>query len=146
MQTISDTSYGIIPLHKTDGEYEVFLINQIGRRGDTFWTFPKGHPELSETPKEAALRELFEETNMVPKEILPYEPLVQSYEFVHEGVLVQKQSFYFLGSIEDRHFTIQEREVVEAGWFLFPEAIDQLTHSQAKEMLAKVQVLLAINA
>ena len=142
MQTKSDTSYGIIPLHKKNGEYEVFLINQIGRRGDTFWTFPKGHPEASETPHETALRELFEETGMVPKDILPHEPLVQTYEFVHNDILVQKQSFYFLGLIESQHFTVQEKEVTEAGWFSFDEAIARLTHTQAKEMLTNVKALI----
>jgi 8-oxo-dGTP pyrophosphatase MutT (NUDIX family) len=143
MQTKSDTSYGIIPLYKKEGKWEVFLINQIGRRGDTFWTFPKGHPEPRETPKETALRELLEETGMVPKEILAHEPLIQTYEFVHEDVLVQKQSFYFLGLIEDKHFAVQASEVTEAGWFSFDDAIAKLTHAQAKEMLTNVTFLVA---
>lgn len=139
MQTISDTSYGIIPLSKTERGWEVFLINQIGRRGDTFWTFPKGHPEEGETPEATAKRELFEETGMHPSEILAHEPFVQSYEFVHEGTLIQKESFYFLGLVADRTFTIEEREVMEAGWFLLDDAIERLTHAQAKQMLLQVQ-------
>lgn len=144
MQTTTDTSYGIIPLFKNEGEWEVFLINQIGSRGDCFWTFPKGHPEEGETTEESAKRELFEETGMHPVEILKHEPLLQAYEFVYEGTLVQKQSFYFLGVIAEKHFVIQEREVMEAGWFSFDEAIEKLTHAQAKEMLTKVRTLVAL--
>jgi 8-oxo-dGTP pyrophosphatase MutT (NUDIX family) len=144
MQTISDISYGIIPLHKVDGTWEVFLINQIGRKGDCFWTFPKGHPEEGETPQETAKRELLEETGMHPTEIMAHEPLLQAYEFVYEETLIQKESFYYLGVIVEKHFVIQEREVMEAGWFSFDEAIEKLTHAQAKEMLTQVRGLVAL--
>lgn len=142
MQTKSDISFGIIPLYKEADKWEVFLINQIGSRGDTFWTFPKGHPEALETPKETAHRELFEETGLKVIEILDHEPLLQSYEFVHENTLIQKQTFYFLGLVTHKHFTIQEREVMEAGWFILDDAPSKLTHTQAKEMLIRVQTLL----
>ncbi len=138
METISDTSYGIIPLYKKEGEWQVFLINQIGRRGDCFWTFPKGHPEEGETTEETALRELFEETHMRPKEVLSRPPLLQSYEFVYEGMLVKKESFYFLAIMEEQEFVVEEREVMEAGWFTLSDALERLTHAQAKEMLTTV--------
>jgi hypothetical protein len=79
---------------------------------------------------------------MRPEVILPHEPILQAYEFIHEGVRVQKESFYFLAVVEDQHFTIQEREVMEAGWFVIDDAIERLTHTQAKQMLREVSVFL----
>lgn len=56
--------------------YGIILINQFGTKvllkrqrhnfGGVLWTFPKGHQEDKETPRQTALRELWEETHMVP--------------------------------------------------------------------------------
>lgn len=44
---------------------EKFLMVQRGKDpGRGFWGFPGGHVETGETAKEAAIRELFEETNV----------------------------------------------------------------------------------
>jgi 8-oxo-dGTP pyrophosphatase MutT (NUDIX family) len=138
MQTKSDTSYGIIPLHKKGDTYEVFLINQIGRRGDIFWTFPKGHSEENETPKETALRELKEETGMCPETILEREPFVQSYEFIHDGMLIQKKTHYFLALVTDTAYVLEKDEVSDAGWFSLEDAQSILTHEQARELIVEV--------
>src|SRR5690348_6974076 len=55
-------SYGVIPLKITEnGSYQVFIIQH---RSGNHWSFPKGHPEFSETIQQTAERELFEETGL----------------------------------------------------------------------------------
>jgi ADP-ribose pyrophosphatase YjhB (NUDIX family) len=49
-----DESFGIIPLSKQSGEWQVFLVFHKHAR---YWGFPKGHAEGNETPEEAASRE-----------------------------------------------------------------------------------------
>lgn len=139
MQTIDDISYGVIPLHKDGGGWNVFLINQISRRGDMYWTFPKGHPEENETPTETALRELKEETGMSTTNLDTKKVYEQTYDFVHEETFVHKKSLYYLGFIENCVCTLQQEEVKDAGWFTFKEAEEKLTHAQAKVMLKEVE-------
>ncbi len=54
---INEISYGIVPFR---GEHILLL------RCYDLWDFPKGKPELGETGPAAALRELAEETTLVP--------------------------------------------------------------------------------
>ena len=54
MGTKTDSSYGVVPLFKKDGEWQVLLVHQISYRGDDFWIFPKGHAEEKETGERAA--------------------------------------------------------------------------------------------
>ena len=56
METKKDYSYGVV-LFTNHTEPQVLLVEQIGMRGDVFWTLPKGHPEAAEEPQETALRE-----------------------------------------------------------------------------------------
>jgi len=47
------------PNQKKNNAWEVFLIHQFSRIGNnSYWIFPKGHPEGVETPEQTALREL----------------------------------------------------------------------------------------
>ena len=62
-----DESFGVVPLSKTSGQWEVFLI-QHNRSG--YWGFPKGHAEPHETAEAAAFRELKEETNLEPLRLI----------------------------------------------------------------------------
>ena len=41
------------------------LIGRRSRRGELLWSFPKGHIEHGETPEEAAVREIHEETGIL---------------------------------------------------------------------------------
>lgn len=117
MEYKHDQSYGVVPVYKTGVGYEILLINQIGRRGDLFWTLPKGHPEKDETPELAALRELGEETG-IHKVTLDHNGLFTSqYEFIHEGIKVFKRVDYFLGFCDDKETKItQPHEVAELRW------------------------------
>jgi bis(5'-nucleosidyl)-tetraphosphatase len=139
MQHQEDTSFGIIPVLKENDEWKVFLIHQHGLAKDIYWTFPKGHPEEGETQQESALRELLEETGLVPAHLYTNMVYIQSYSFLFEGVMIDKRVEYYLGVISDQRFTIQEAEVERAGWFTFKEAGELLSHNHAKTMLLQVK-------
>jgi 8-oxo-dGTP pyrophosphatase MutT (NUDIX family) len=139
MQHQEDTSFGIIPLVKENEVWKVFLIHQHGLAKDIYWTFPKGHPEKDETQEEAALRELYEETGLVPAFLHTDMVYLQTYSFLFEGIMIDKKVEYYLGIITDTEFTIQEEEVKNAGWFTFDEALVLLSHTCAKTMLLQVK-------
>lgn len=52
-------SAGVIPVRRTDGRWLYLLL-----RAYQYWDFPKGKTEAGETPLEAAMRELKEETGL----------------------------------------------------------------------------------
>ena len=138
METKEDTSYGIIPVLKEGNIWKVFLINQYGSTGDVYWTFPKGHPEGDESPKEAALRELFEETHIVPAQVLEDKIYTQEYTFIYEDALIKKRVQYYLGIAQSSDFFIQKDEVKEAGWFSPDEVLSRLTYEHALDMFLVV--------
>jgi 8-oxo-dGTP pyrophosphatase MutT (NUDIX family) len=139
MEHQEDTSFGIIPLLKEKEIWKVFLIHQHGLAKDIYWTFPKGHPEKNETQEEAALRELYEETGLVPTQLHTDMVYVQTYSFLFDGMMIDKKVTYYIGIISNAEFTLQAEEVKNAGWFTFDEAQELLTHKPAKSMLAEVR-------
>ena len=120
MEKKTDESFGVIPvIKKYDGEFYVFIINQINRTGGTFWGFPKGHPEGGETNEEAAKRELVEETAIVLSKLVTEHPFLQHYNLVSGEAFVEKTVTYYLEYATTRDFFVQEAEVAEAEWVRF---------------------------
>ena len=138
METMKDSSYGIIPVLKEGTQWKVFLIHQYGSAGDVYWTFPKGHKEEGETSHQAALRELLEETGITPHMVFTEREYVQSYTFKYEDMLIEKEVIYYLGVVADEAYVIQEDEVQEAGWFTFEDAYTKLSFEHARTMLREV--------
>ncbi len=132
-----DRSYGIIPLKKTPKGWKTLMVQH---RSD-FWAFPKGHPEPGETPKQAAERELFEETGLNPVKYLSDEMLKEQYFFKHEGVLIKKEVFYFIAEVEGK-VVIQEEEVMAAKWIEMDKAEEFATFKEAKNLCKQVQNIL----
>jgi len=139
MEIKDDISYGVIPLIREDGIWKVFLINQISRGGDEYWTFPKGHQEIGESPEETALRELTEETNIVLENLDTSVTYEQAYSFSCDDSVINKRALYFLGTASSKNYTVQESEVREAGWYSFEDALERLTYDKAKIMLKSVE-------
>ena len=116
------------------------MIYQTSYRGDSFWIFPKGHPEHEESPKEAALRELVEETGLVNVTLHDIPIKTIGYTFLHEGIRINKQVEYFIGECADQMTAItQPEEVSELRWCTFKEAYDLLLHQNSKEVLKQVE-------
>ncbi len=139
METKQDISYGIIPLFHDGDEWRILVVYQISYRGDDFWTFPKGHAEEGECGKEAALRELREETGITSLTLLDNKKIIISYSYVHDGVDVEKSVEYFVGLCEskDTHIS-QPNEIKELRWCSHAEAKKLLTHQNSRDVLNNV--------
>lgn len=144
METKTDQSYGVIPLYNADDAWQVLLINQRSyHAADTFWTFPKGHPEGSESPETAALRELQEETGIKAVTLLP-EPVTTTYTFKHEHTQIKKTVTYYIGICAHQKTTLtQPAEVAALRWVLIPDAISLITHANNQQALSEALAYLA---
>lgn len=130
-----DESFGVIPLSRRNGYWEVFLI-QHTRSG--YWGFPKGHAEAKETPQEAAFRELKEETGLDLVQLLEQEPLKEQYTFILERRRVFKQVLYYIAEVGGT-VALQQQEIHDGKWMPISEAIAQVTHQEGKTLLAQVE-------
>ena len=140
METKTDNSYGVVPLFKLDGCWQVLLIHQVSYRGDDFWIFPKGHAEEHESKETAALRELEEETGVIDCELDPQAVFPVQYSFTHEGVRINKSVEYWLGYCSRQHtYITQPHEIKELQWCDFATAEKLLSHQNSKDVLEKVQ-------
>ena len=130
-----EESFGIIPLRRKGAdEWEVFLIQHTRSR---YWGFPKGHGEEGESPEEAAIRELKEETNLDVVRYLQEEPLEEQYSFRADGRQIVKKVFYYIAEV-DGVVILQKDEVQNGMWVPFSEALDKVTHVEGKTILVQV--------
>ncbi|MFM7597425.1 MAG: NUDIX domain-containing protein, partial [Actinomycetota bacterium] len=64
MPKVEETSAGGLVIDRSQGSPHAVLIARFDRRGRLVWSLPKGHLEGNETPEQAALREVREETGI----------------------------------------------------------------------------------
>jgi 8-oxo-dGTP pyrophosphatase MutT (NUDIX family) len=134
-----EESFGIVPLSKTSGQWEVLLIQHAHSK---YWGFPKGHAEPGENPYQSALRELKEETNLDVARLLSKEPLTESYRFMHERRPVFKRVFYYVAEVSGT-VRLQTQEVQASVWVPFPSALEKITHLEGRLILTEVAKILA---
>jgi 8-oxo-dGTP pyrophosphatase MutT (NUDIX family) len=133
-----EESFGIIPLIREKGHWSVFLIQLKHGR---YWGFPKGHPELNETPKQTAVRELKEETNLDVIRYLQEDSLSEQYHFTAEKRHIFKRVEYFVAEVAGE-IILQKQEVQSGLWVPFSSAIEKVTHSEGKSILVEVGKIL----
>lgn len=119
-------------------EGKILLIStRSGRR----WQLPKGHIELGETPEQAAVREIREETGVTGRIVAPL-PGVE-YWYVERGqARIHKTVDYFLldylfGSTED----FDASEVSGASWFPWDEGLSRLSFDNERQVVAVARTL-----
>lgn len=140
MATKTDISYGVIPIRRAANGWEVFLIHQYSRIGDnTYWVLPKGHPEAAETPRETALRELKEETGLVPATLIDAPTFDLRYSFDFSGDRIEKTVVFFIGVIAEFEIILDPDEVKEASWYPLEIAATRLDYQDTKSLFLKAK-------
>lgn len=65
LPVVDETSAGGLVVHTMDGIRHAAVIARRNRAGRLEWCLPKGHLEGDETPEQAAVREIAEETGII---------------------------------------------------------------------------------
>lgn len=106
------------------------------------WGLPKGHIEGGETPAEAALREVEEETGLAELEIVAQLPTIDWY-FRNRGRLVHKFChFFLLEAMAGEPVPQLEEGITECQWLSFDAAVDTVSYANAREVIVAAAELL----
>jgi 8-oxo-dGTP pyrophosphatase MutT (NUDIX family) len=111
----------IVPARRRMGQDEVLAL-------------PKGHPDGEETPLEAAIREVREETGVEAEPVEKLGTIRYSYDRRGETV-VKRVVFYLLNyrSGELQH----DHEIADVRWMDLEEAARSLTYSGERQMVSR---------
>ncbi len=99
------------------------------------WSLPKGHIEAGETPEQAAIREVQEETG-ITSEITKSIGVIDFW-FMAGGKRIHKTVHHFIFKEVSGELTPQISEVDEVSWFPLSEIIDRLAYPDEKKLIAK---------
>ena len=122
-------------VHKKEPDLRFILIQTRNFKGQELWQLPKGKIEEGETAKDAALREVLEETGAratIREKIGSVE-----YFFKYEQSFFKKKVTFFLMEYQGGVLTPQAGEVEAVGWFSPEEAKNLLSYKNEWQVVEK---------
>ena len=99
------------------------------------WSLPKGHIEEGETPEQAALREVAEETG-IESEISKSLGVIDFW-FMAGGKRIHKTVHHFLFKETGGKLAPQVTEVDDVAWFPLNEIVEKLAYPDEKKLIAR---------
>lgn len=136
-ETTKEISGGIVVFREEPDGSKHYLLLRHANGGH--WSFPKGHLEEGESAREAAVRELIEETDLQPEKFLADFRERVHYSYRREGERVKKAVVYFLASVDRLTPVSLSDEHLDYEWVPFDEALDKLTYDNDGEVLKKAE-------
>ena len=99
------------------------------------WSLPKGHIEEGETPEQAAIREVAEETGITSS--ITKSLGVIDFWFMAGGKRIHKTVHHFIFTEVGGTLLAQESEVDEVSWFPLSEIVERLAYPDEKKLIAR---------
>ncbi|MDR2253578.1 MAG: NUDIX hydrolase [Bifidobacteriaceae bacterium] len=143
LPVVKEVSAGGLVVDAIDGVAHAAVIARRNRAGRLEWCLPKGHVEVGETPPEAAVREILEETGIRGQVIRHLGSI--DYWFVGEDHRVHKMVHHYLLSAQDGSLTSDndpDSEAEEAAWVPLTELKDLLAYPNERRMVQIARRLL----
>jgi ADP-ribose pyrophosphatase YjhB (NUDIX family) len=133
---VEETSAGGVVLDLASTPPAVALIARHDRRSRLLWSLPKGHVEEGETPEEAALREVLEETGLVGRIVAPLG--VIDFWFVVEDKRIHKTVHHFVIEAIGGELSDEDLEVEAVEWIPFDQVVRKLAYGDERRLVEKV--------
>ena len=130
---VEEVSAGGLVVDKS-GE-QGLLIGRIDKRGRMLWSLPKGHIEAGESPEDAALREVLEETGI--KSSITRSLGVIDFWFMAEGKRIHKTVHHFLFSELSGTLEPQVSEVDDVKWFPLDDIAKTLAYPDERKLIQR---------
>lgn len=140
LRSVEETSAGGLVVDAAGATPQVALIARLDRRGRLVWSLPKGHVEAGETPEDAAIREVAEETGILGEVLAPLGTI--DFWFMTPDRRVHKTVHHFLLRAVDGELSDADIEVEEVAWVPLPEVAERLRYSDERRLLTRVDDLL----
>lgn len=138
-----EVSAGGIAVKVEDGVAYVACIGRRNRAGRLEWCLPKGHIEAGETPEQAAVREVAEETG-ISGEIIQSLGVID-YWFTGDDRRVHKKVHHYLLEAKSGTITVEndpDHEAEVADWIPITELSTRLAFPNERKMaLAAIELL-----
>ena len=99
------------------------------------WSLPKGHIEEGESPEQAAIREVAEETGI--KSEITRSLGVIDFWFMASGKRIHKTVHHFLFTEVGGKLAPQVTEVDDVAWFPIEEIVSTLAYPDERKLIAK---------
>ena len=110
---------------------EVLLIATAGGKR---WQLPKGRIEPGETPEQAAVREVREETGVTGRVVAPLPGIDYWFAEGREKRIRKHVDYYLLAYVSGNENDFDPEEVTVASWFPRADAARRLTHANERRV------------
>lgn len=127
---MQERCFGIIPLKRLKRDWHVLMVQKSEGH---WWGLPKGHAEPGESPKDAAERELFEETGLKVAEWIALPPFVERYALTRGNRKVNKTVTYYAARVQGR-LDVDSFELIEGSWVPLNQAASLASYPEIKEI------------
>ena len=141
MPKVEETSAGGLIVDRAGEHLRAALIARHDRRGRLVWSLPKGHLEAGETPEDAAIREVEEETGIRGRVLAPLG--VIDFWFIAENRRIHKTVHHYLMEASGGELSDEDAEVVEVAWFPLGDVRERLAYADERRLLDRLPDLLA---
>jgi ADP-ribose pyrophosphatase YjhB (NUDIX family) len=131
-------SYGGVVVRDAGGVIQVAMIRTRNLKDEPVWTLPKGMREEGESPEDAALREVREETGLDAEIVRALEPVTYWFVSTKDRARYRKTVYLYLMRSTGGDLSRHDGEVDEARFVPIAEARRLATYSTDRKTLGTV--------
>lgn len=139
-ETRTEVSAGGVVYRRGPDGVEVVLAARRTRRGDLAWGLAKGGIEADESPEEAAVREVREETGIEAE--IEASLGETRYFYVWEQVRIRKTVHFFLMRATGGDPSDRDDEMEDVQWFPLQRALKRAAYRGEREVLDRAAEML----
>ena len=136
LPTVEEVSAGGIVIREHQDALEVAIIARYNRGGRLEWCLPKGHPEGTEDHRQAAVREVEEETGIAGDILQPLGSI--DYWFTVSRHRVHKTVHHFLLRATGGELTTEkdpDHEAVDVAWVRLEDVARRLSFANERRIV-----------
>ncbi len=144
LPVVDETSAGGLVVRVENRQAFTAVIARRNRGGRLEWCLPKGHLEGEETPQEAAVREIAEETGIIGR-VLRHLATID-YWFSGDDRRVHKVVHHYLLEATGGELTIEndpDHEAEDVAWVSLEEVASRLAYPNERRVVATARDVLA---
>lgn len=139
-ETRTEVSAGGVVYRREPDGVEVVLAARRTRRGDLAWGLAKGGIEADESPEDAAVREVREETGIEAE--IEATLGETRYFYVWEDVRIRKTVHFFLMRATGGDPNDRDDEMEDVQWFPLERALKRAAYRGEREVLGRAAEIL----